>query len=107
MGRWSGLTRAQIKATDSALLERFESGDPDVRPGEGESRRDLSTRVRGAVNALAAENPAGRIALVVHAGVIRALVPRVALENAEIIEIGMDDIHAFAGGEGASGQWIL
>ena len=77
VGRWTGLTREEIRQSDADLLEAFLTEDPEVRPGgaEGETRNELRHRVREAVQKLVAEHPNGRVALVVHLGVVRALVP--------------------------------
>jgi broad specificity phosphatase PhoE len=77
VGRWTGLTRDEIESNDAALLDAFLTEEPDVRPGgeEGETRNELRARVWEAVEKLAAEHPNGRVAMVVHLGVVRALVP--------------------------------
>lgn len=83
VGGWTGLTRAQIERRDAERLAGFEAGDPDVRPGGGETRREIRRRVRRAAAALAASNPDRCVAVVTHLGVIRALLPGTDLENAE------------------------
>jgi broad specificity phosphatase PhoE len=92
VGSWTGLTRAEIAARARELLEHFESGDPDVRPGGGESRREIRARTRAAVRRLGEEFPGQRIALVVHLGVIRALVPGAEPTNTERLEVSLDEI---------------
>jgi broad specificity phosphatase PhoE len=47
---------------------------PEHRPRGGESLREFQARVEGALVALLSEPPAGRLILVVHCGVIDALV---------------------------------
>lgn len=86
VGRWTGLTREEIRRSDGDLLEAFLTEDPTVRPGgaEGETRNELRRRVREAVKKLAAEQPQGRIALVVHLGVVRALVPGSEPDHVEV-----------------------
>lgn len=81
VGRWEGLTRARIEASDARALARFDGGDPDAPAGGGESRRALERRVRDAFAALAAQHPGGRVAVVTHLGVIRALLPGSDLAN--------------------------
>jgi broad specificity phosphatase PhoE len=83
IGDWTGLTRAQIEASAADVLRDFERGESDVRPGGGESRRELRLRVRGAIDRLVAANPGRRLAVVTHLGVIRALLPGTELENAD------------------------
>ena len=63
-------------------MRDFERGDPDVRPGGGETRRELRLRVRSAIAALIDANPGRRLAVVTHLGAIRAMLPGVELENA-------------------------
>jgi broad specificity phosphatase PhoE len=53
-----------------------------VRPGGGESRRQLRERVMGALEAAAARHAGERLAVVTHAGVVRTLLWSVRLENA-------------------------
>ena len=85
VGRWTGLTRAEIEVDDGDLLAAFSRrDDPDVRPGGGESTRELQHRVQQAVGRLVAEAPGVRSVLVVHLGVIRALVPGSEVGHAEI-----------------------
>jgi probable phosphoglycerate mutase len=92
VGAWTGLTRGEIERQSPELLARFESDDPDVRPGGGESRREIRMRTRAAVRRLAEEFPGERIVLVVHLGVIRALAPGAELANAESVELTLDEI---------------
>jgi probable phosphoglycerate mutase len=82
IGDWTGLTRTQIEARAADVLRDFEQGGSDVRPGGGESRREIRLRVRGAIAKLVAANPGRRLAVVTHLGAIRALLPGIELENA-------------------------
>jgi broad specificity phosphatase PhoE len=82
IGDWTGLTRAQIETCGAEVLREFERGASDVRPGGGESRREIQLRVRGAIDRLVAANPGRRLAVVTHLGAIRALLPGIELENA-------------------------
>jgi broad specificity phosphatase PhoE len=84
VGRWTGLTRSQIEALDPELLQRFEQEEPDLRAGGGESRRQMRRRVRGAIEALAAERAGETVALVVHLGVIRAALGGVEADHVEV-----------------------
>ena len=83
VGSWSGLRREEIEARDPELLARFEAGEPDVRPGGGESRQGIRRRVREAAAELRELYAGSRIALVTHLGVIRALWPGTEMKNAE------------------------
>jgi probable phosphoglycerate mutase len=94
VGDWTGLRRPEIEERDSASLRRFEAGDPDLRPGGGETRREIRTRARRAVEELISEARADRIAVVTHLGFIRALVPGAEVENAEILRLGAEQILA-------------
>lgn len=85
VGRWTGLVREEIERDDAALLRRFDSEAPDVRAGGAETRSELRDRVRRAAAAWAAARPGGRILLVTHLGVIRALVPGAMPANAELL----------------------
>jgi probable phosphoglycerate mutase len=87
IGTWTGLTREQIAAREGELLARFEAEDPDVKPGGGESRLEIRARVRRAAAELAAEHRGRRLALVTHLGVIRALSPGAAPENADWLRL--------------------
>jgi broad specificity phosphatase PhoE len=83
VGRWGGQTRDQIRRHERALLEHFDTGAPDARAPGGETRRELATRVHAAVADIATHTTATCIALVVHSGVVRALLPGTQLGNGE------------------------
>ena len=93
VGRWTGLTGEEIRQSDGELLDAFNSEDPEVRPGgtDGETRSELRSRVREAIAKLAAEYPDGRIALVVHLGVVRALVPGSEPDHVEVTPLFVGD----------------
>ena len=82
VGSWTGLTRDQISRADSEALARFESGEPDARPGGGESRRELRRRVRAAAAQIAREHAGRQVVLVVHLGTVSGLRPGTVLPNA-------------------------
>ncbi|MBW2387585.1 MAG: histidine phosphatase family protein [Deltaproteobacteria bacterium] len=108
IGRWTGMTREEIARTEPQLLEEFDSGDPNIRPGQlleefdsgdpnirpggGETRNEIRLRVRGVVETLAQGQPGQHLVLVVHAGVIKALVPEANPANTEWVEISLEDI---------------
>ena len=83
LGAWTGRTAAEIAASWPEELARLRAGDPELRPGGGESGRELAQRVRAALRELAAEPPGRRVALVTHLGVIRTLVPGFRPANAQ------------------------
>lgn len=91
VGTWTGLTREEIESEDVDTLVAFESGDPDVRPGGGETRGEIRIRVRAAVEGLAAAHPDCDLVLVVHLGVVRALVPGAEPDH---LELGRTDLDA-------------
>jgi len=97
VGRWSGLRHEEIAARFPTELARFRAGDQDVRPGGGESRRELRARATAALSALAAEAP-GRVVAVSHLGVLRALRPGVELVNASWVEISRGELTAVPDG---------
>ena len=70
VGSWSGLTRAEVE-------QRFPEGYARWLEGEighdGETREELTERVVGAVERIAAQHPDGTILAVTHGGAIRAL----------------------------------
>lgn len=83
VGTWTGLTREEIERREGELLERFERGDPDARPGGGESRREIRLRVRRTLAEIADRHRGRTVAIVTHLGVIRALLPGSEFANAE------------------------
>jgi broad specificity phosphatase PhoE len=101
VGRWSGLTREQIRQLDPDGLQAFDSGNPDVRPGGGETRQEIRDRVRSTAARLAREHPGHDLLLVVHRGVIRALVPGLDADNLELVETTLAEIEQAARAERA------
>jgi probable phosphoglycerate mutase len=83
VGAWGGLTLDEIAARWPEDLARLRAGDLDVRPGGGESRRELHARVMAAIESAAARHAGAPLALVTHAGVVRTLLWGVRLENAQ------------------------
>ena len=75
VGRWTGLSTEQIEQIDPKQLRAFQAGEPDLRPGGGESRREIRQRVRRVVRGLALADPSASLLFVVHLGVVRALIP--------------------------------
>ncbi len=83
VGSWSGRSHAEIEGEWPEDLARVRAGDRDVRPGGGESSRELEARARRALADLRGRFAGGRIALVTHRGVTNLLAPGSALANAE------------------------
>jgi probable phosphoglycerate mutase len=82
IGSWSGRVSAEIEALWPDEYRRFRAGDPELRPGGGESRRVLRQRALSAVRALEQRYGGARVAVVTHLGWIRALAPGLQLQNA-------------------------
>lgn len=79
VGAWSGRGSHEIAAAWPEDYRRFRAGDPDLRPGGGESRRAVRARAQGALRALEARFGGGAVALVTHLGWLRALSPGLRL----------------------------
>jgi broad specificity phosphatase PhoE len=92
VGAWAGLGREEIARVAPERLARFESGDPDARPGGGETRREIRQRVRRTFADLASRHAGRRVAVVTHLGVIRALLRGRDLGNAEWCEVAAAEI---------------
>lgn len=92
VGRWTGLTRSEIEARDGDALLAFESGDPDVRPGGGESRNEIRRRARAAVHDLRARFAGQRLVVVTHLGVIRALLPGAEPKHADCFAVVAEEL---------------
>ena len=75
VGRWEGLTRAEVAEKFPEEVARLSDGALDVPVGGGESWLDLYRRVDAAMDELRARLEPGKRALVVtHGGVIHSLV---------------------------------
>ncbi len=86
VGAWSGLSHAEIARRWPEDLARLRAGDEEVRPGRGESRRELRRRVVAALQSWTASAPSpreGRLAVVSHLGVLRLFTPGAELGHAE------------------------
>jgi broad specificity phosphatase PhoE len=97
VGRWAGLSTAEIRAREPDLLRDFESGDPDIRPGGGESRRELEHRVLRAITRLRPTASGVGILCVVHLGVVRVAAPGEEPGHVEIVSTTFDEIAARVG----------
>jgi broad specificity phosphatase PhoE len=94
LGRWSGLTEAEIVAAFPDELARFRARDPAVRPGGGESRAAFLARVLPGLEALAEAAAAGPLAVVTHLGVMRLLLPEQRPANAEVVVLDAGRLRA-------------
>jgi broad specificity phosphatase PhoE len=82
IGGWSGRVSAEIEALWPEDYRRFRAGDPELRPGGGESRRTLRSRALGAVRALEQRYRSESIVVVTHLGWLRSLSTGLELANA-------------------------
>jgi broad specificity phosphatase PhoE len=81
IGSWSGRVRAEIEALWPDDYRRFRAGDTELRPGGGESRRELRGRVLAGVRELERRFEGREVVVVTHLGWILALAPGLRLEN--------------------------
>ena len=73
-GRWQGLVRDEIIATDGETFRRWVAGE-DVRPGGGELRTEVAARVSAAVVRHAhGVEPGGTLVVASHGGAVRACI---------------------------------
>ena len=82
IGDWSGRVSGEIEALWPDEYRRFRAGDPELRPGGGESRRALRLRALAAVRALERRFGDEPVVVVTHLGWLRALAPGLELGNA-------------------------
>ncbi|KAJ1629844.1 histidine phosphatase superfamily [Pavlovales sp. CCMP2436] len=76
-GDWGGLSRAEIEAANPGGLDRLKT-DPEFRPPNGESMRDLQTRVIAAFRRILDATPPGEtVAIVSHMHVTKVIVSHV------------------------------
>lgn len=76
MGAWEGRTWAEVTALDPAAVTAYWADYHRARPTGGESFADLEARVGAWWDETLARHVGGRIVVVAHIGVIRALVCR-------------------------------
>jgi probable phosphoglycerate mutase len=71
-GEWEGLTHAEIRQRHGDALDRWSTG-ADLRPGGGETRLEVASRVLAAVErAREVVPPDGTLVVVTHGGAARA-----------------------------------
>jgi broad specificity phosphatase PhoE len=73
VGRWEGLTWAEASAQDPEQYDRFHANPGTIPYPDGESFQDVQRRAIPALAALAANHPGGRIAVIAHNVVNRAV----------------------------------
>jgi broad specificity phosphatase PhoE len=72
-GRWEGMTAEEIRASDPVRYEDWQTGKPGFEYPGGEPRAEFRARVQRGLERLLA-SPARGALVVVHKGVIRAIV---------------------------------
>jgi probable phosphoglycerate mutase len=94
LGSWSGLSTPQIAGRWPAELARVRARDPELRPGGGESLRQVVARAGAFFRELAARPGPADWAVVTHGGVIRALHPRATapIANAEAVRVTLGEL---------------
>jgi len=91
MGRWDGLTAAEIQAREPAAFTEWMAGVGHFAFPEGESVPDLVARAWPAFDALAADCAGASIAVVAHGGTNRALLCRaLGLPLGRLLAFGQD-----------------
>lgn len=73
-GQWTGRTVLQLRREMPDELAAQEQAGWDFRPPGGERRKDVWRRSRKALTAAANRRPGGRILVVCHSGVIKAVI---------------------------------
>lgn len=73
-GEWEGKTRAEVMADCLDDYNAFYADPPNARPQGAESLEAFQTRVSNAMQGILAHYQQGHVLLVVHAGVIRAII---------------------------------
>lgn len=91
MGRWEGLTAAEIQAREPVAFHEWMSRVGEFPFPEGESVPDLVARAGAAFDAIVAGTPHGTIAIVAHGGTNRALLCRaLGLPLSRLLTFGQD-----------------
>lgn len=81
MGTWEGRSPAEVEASDPEGFAAYYRDPVQNRPPGGESLAALSERVGHAYERAVVGNPDRHLLLVVHAGVMRAIVGRLLLAD--------------------------
>lgn len=94
LGSWSGLTTPQIAGRWPEQLARLRARDRELRPGGGESIRDVAARAAGFFHELARRREPAHWAIVSHGGLIRALRPDgpAPIGNAEAVCVTLEEL---------------
>lgn len=91
MGRWEGLTAAEIQAREPAAFRDWMARVGEFPFPEGESVGDLEARAWPAFEALVERHRGARIGIVAHGGTNRVLLCRaLGLPRAQLLALGQD-----------------
>jgi alpha-ribazole phosphatase len=91
MGRWEGLTAAEIKRREPERFAEWMAHVGEFPFPEGESLSDLEARAWPAFESIADAHPGRAIAIVAHGGTNRALICRaLGLPLGRILALGQD-----------------
>lgn len=107
MGRWEGLTAAEIEAREPAAFADWMARVGEFPFPDGESVPDLAARVWPAFEAIAARHAGGAVAIVAHGGTNRALLCRaLAVPFRHLLAFGQD-YGALSVLAGTGAGWML
>ena len=91
MGRWEGLTAAEIRALDPAAFEAWMADVGRFQFPGGESLADVSARAWPAFEDIAARHPGSRVLVVAHGGPNRIVICRaLGIPPERILALGQD-----------------
>jgi len=91
MGRWEGLTAAEIRALDPAAFEAWMADIGRFQFPGGESLTDVSARAWPAFEGIAARHPGSRVLVVAHGGPNRIIMCRaLGIPPERILALGQD-----------------
>jgi broad specificity phosphatase PhoE len=102
-GRWEGLTREEIEATDPVLYRDWQSKDAGFEFPSGERRADFRARVERGLEGLLASR-ASHVLVVVHKGVIRAICESLLGRGPEAGQLELGGVIALT--RDAGGSWF-
>lgn len=103
-GRWEGLTREEIKATDPILFEDWEKRAAGFEYPNGEKRAVFDARIEAALQRLIAR-PENSALVVIHKGVIRTIAEKLTGCTLEAERPELGGIVEIT--RGADGKWFL
>ena len=107
MGRWEGLTAAEIRALDPAAFDAWMADVGLFRFPGGESLPDVSARVWPAFEGIAARHPGSGVLVVAHGGPNRIVLCRaLGIRPERILALGQDYAALSVLERGSSG-WVL